>query len=138
MFTCIMKNGKILNKKVLLRERKRHTTRRVASAAMLGGVGYPVPGLGGYPIPGLGGVPHPRGVPSPRSGGYPIPGPGGVPHPDLGWGTPPARLGMGYPPDQTWDGIPPRPEMGYPPCKCRQTHRLVSKHYLSSYYVRGQ
>ena len=77
------------------------------------GGGYPIPGLGrGYPIPGHGGgYPIPslgRGVPHPRSRGtYPIPGWGeGVPHQDLGWGTPPARPGMGY---------PPRPEMGSPP-----------------------
>ena len=57
------------------------------------------------------------------------------PYLDLGWGTPPAGPGMGYPPTQTWDGVPPyldlgwgtpyldlrwgtpllRPEMGYPP-----------------------
>ena len=77
------------NKKVLLRERKRHTARRlaVASACYAGGGvtpsqvqeggtpsqvwgGYPTPGQkggtlsqvwGGYPIPGLGG------------GGYPVP-----------------------------------------------------------------
>ena len=115
------------NKRVLLRERKRHTARRVAKQvlAMLGGVsglgGYPIPGLGGYPIPGPGrGVPHPRsrkgGTPSQvREGGYPIPGPGGVPVPGLGGY--PILTWLGYPPGQTWDGLPPlpRPEMGYPP-----------------------
>ena len=113
------------NKKVLLRERKRHTARRVSSARYAGGGtpsqvqgvprprsggvpcprfqgvshprsgGYPVPGLGGYPIPGS------RGYPIPGLGEYPIPGldGGGVPHPDLVRGVPPpARPGMGYPP----------------------------------------
>ena len=66
-------------KKVLLRERKRHTARRVAStpcAALsnpdLVGGGYPVPGPGGYLIQGLG------GYPIPGLGGYPIPDPGGT------------------------------------------------------------
>ena len=115
--------------------------------------GYPVPCLGGYPIPGLGGYPisGPRGVPHPRSGG--------VPHPRSRGLSTQSRHGMGYPPGQTWDGVPPRqdlgwgtpsqtwdgvptqtwdPEMGYPPHKCGHTHRLVSKHYLPSYYVRGR
>ena len=80
------------NKKVLLRERKRHTARRVASAryADLSRGGYPVPcqvgggtpshvwggtlsQVGGDPIPGQG------GYPIPCAGGYPISGPGGVP-----------------------------------------------------------
>ena len=131
------------NKKVLLRERKRHTARRVASAryADWGGGGLPIPRSGGggthpqiqggFPVPGPGGTPSQvrgRGVPHPRSrGAYSIPGWGeGVPHQDLGWGTPPG---------QTWDGVPPDLRWG-PPRKCGQTHRLVSKHYLPSYYVR--
>ena len=102
------------NKKVLLREHKRHTARRVSSARYAGregylvpgpgrGVpgprsgegGYLVPGLGGYPDPGRGGVPSPRsgGVPHPRSGDYPIPGLGRYPIPGLG-GTP-SRPGQG-------------------------------------------
>ena len=97
------------NKKVLLRERKRHTARRVASARYA---------KGGYPVPGPGGVPHHRsggrGVPHPRSAGTL-----GTPHlPDLGWGTPPGQTWDGVPPPgQTWDGVPPpaRPGMGYPP-----------------------
>ena len=49
------------NKKVLLRERKRHTARRVGSAhyAALSRGAVPRPGLdggGGYPIPGQGGT----------------------------------------------------------------------------------
>ena len=120
------------NKKVLLRERKRHTARRVARAryADLLRVGW---GTQSHAR----GVPSPRsrGVPSLRSGGYPIPGPGGVPqpmsrggYPGLGWrvphprsrggtpsqvwwgvpGTPPSsRPGWGTPPPQTLDGVPP-------------------------------
>ena len=99
----------LLNKKVLLRECKRHTAHRIASAryATLSN------GWGGYPIQswwwGVPGVP-----PSPSRPGWGYPG---YPHhPDLGWGTPtqtwegvpppPLRPGMGYPP-QTWDGLPP-------------------------------
>ena len=105
------------NKKVLLRERKRHTARRVAStrcAALsnpdLVGGGVPGPRSGGstqskvqgVPSPRSGGVPSPRsggtpsqvwGVPHPRSRGYPIPGPGGYLIPGPG----------GYP-IQTWLG----------------------------------
>ena len=121
------------------------------------GKGVPHPRSGGYPVQGLGGtpsqvwgvphleswVPHPRsrGYPIPGLGvphldlvgGYPIPGLGGTlgtpSHPDLGWGTPPARPEMGY---------PPRPGTGYP-CKCGQTHRLVSKHYPPhTMYVGGK
>ena len=83
-------SGRILHyiyKKVLLRERKRHTARcvAVASACYSGGGVLQVPPL--LPGPGM---------------GYP------APHPDLGWGIPPTW---------TWDGVPPlpRPEMGYPP-----------------------
>ena len=75
---------------------------------------YPIPGLGGFPIPGLGGTPS-QGQGSTLSqvqGGYPtLTWMGrGVPHPDLGFGTPPARPGMGYPlpPDlRSWDGVSP-------------------------------
>ena len=80
------------NKKVLMRERKRHTARRVAStrcAALSGGWGGVTQSQiqrGGTQSQARGGtqsqvwgVPGPRsgGVPSPRSRGYPIPGPGG-------------------------------------------------------------
>ena len=97
------------NKKVLLRERKRHTVRRVASARYadlypvpcLGG--YPFPCPRGYPVPCLGGTPshiwggtpfHVWGVPHPRSGGYPVPCPG-VPHPRSGGY--PVPCSEGYP-----------------------------------------
>ena len=81
-------------KKVLLRERKRHTARRVASAryAALSNGG----GAGGYPIQSWWG-----------EGGTPIQSWWGVPkgtthHPDLARGYP------GYPPTiHTWTGVPP-------------------------------
>ena len=118
------------NKKVLLRERKRHTARRVASthyAALsnpdLVRGGYPIqtelgwgtlPPEMGYPL-AWDGVPPPLEMGNPRPGmGYP-PRPGMGYPPKLGWGTPPdlgqgiplPRPGMGYPPTQTWDGVPP-------------------------------
>ena len=73
----------ILNyKKVLLRERKRHTARRIASARYGGGWGgYPIQSWWGvlYPVMGEG-VPHTVMV----GGGYP-----GYPHhPDLAGGYP--------------------------------------------------
>ena len=74
------------NKKVLLRERKRHTARHVASTSVvLSREGYPIPGWWGTPSQD-GGYPHP-GM------GYPCPNPaGGVPHPRTVGGT------LGYPP----------------------------------------
>ena len=87
----------IKNKEVLLRERKRHTARRVASTPSAGlppkGAGYPNPVLtGGYTHPFLAG------------GGYPHPvlvGGGGNPNPNL----------AGLPPVWDWSlaGIPPPP-----------------------------
>ena len=134
-----------LNKKVLLRERKRYTALCVASTCyaalsnpdlvwgvphpdLVGGVPHPDLVVGGTPSrPGGRGVPHPdlvRGsTPSKPGQGLPQ-----VPpyHPDLGWGTPPTI--------QTWSGgtlgtphhldlvggvpqVPPpsRPGMGYIP-----------------------
>ena len=106
----------IINKKVLLRERKRHTARRVTStpSAVLtrggtpsqvqiqtGGtpsqvqvqtVGYPHPLDGGYPHPAL-------------DVGYPLPGQGRYLHPALDGGdvgTPHPMMGV----------PPPRPVMG--------------------------
>ena len=101
------------NKKVLLRELKRHTARRIVSARYAGGGGTLSPGRG-YPISGLGGTPSQvQGVPHPRSGGYPVPGWGGPCARSRGY---PSRPGMGYPLGQTWDGVTPaRPGMGYPP-----------------------
>ena len=111
-------------KKVLLRERKRHTARRVVSARYAalsygwgrstpsspgGGGGGVTPGtphhpdLAGGHHPGLAGGHHPDLA----GGGYP-----GYPHPDLGWGTPPPTdLGQGT-----------------PPCKCEQTENTTFPH----------
>ena len=81
------------NKKVLLRECKRHTARHIANACFADG----------------GMVPHPVLD-------------GGVPHHDLGWGYPPsARCGtpqsrprMWYPlPIWTWAGVLPHPDLGW-------------------------
>ena len=104
-------------KKVLLRERKRHTARRVVSTPSV--VLTPPSWPGGVPcwgVPYLGtlqqGTPYPgRGVPylgTPWQG---------TPHPDLArgyptlvppWqGTPQLDL-AGYPPGWTWQGTPPR------------------------------
>ena len=116
-----------IHKKVLLRERKRHTARRVAALPgwwrggypvqvwMVGGTpsqvcGVPWPGLdgGGYPVPGVGGYPDlARGYP-----GYPLY------HPDLARVPPPPTpdLGGGTPYHPDLDGVPHlRPEMGSPP-----------------------
>ena len=85
----------ILNKKVLVRERKRHTARRVAS---------PWPRRGGY-LPWDN--PHPdlaREVPT-LAGGY------------LPWGNPPSRPGQGVPTlaRGTYCGQPlPSPQGRYP------------------------
>ena len=76
----------IRNNKVLLRERKRHTGRRVASGCYAdlspdgGGVPHPVLDSGGCPIQSLWGWGTPQGTP------IPIPALilDGVPHPDLG------------------------------------------------------
>ena len=92
------------NKKVILRERKRHTARRVASAryADLSWGGYPISGPGGYPILCPVGVPRSREVPHPRSGGVSHPMSGGVPHPMSGGYPIPCPGGT---PSQVW-GVP--------------------------------
>ena len=91
-----------LNKKVLLRERKRHTARRVVStpSVLAGGVPDQLPPPGGTrtPDPPWGGTQTPdppRGVPGPQTppggrSGYP---PGGSGYPPGGLGTPPGGLG---------------------------------------------
>ena len=126
------------HKKVLLRERKRHTARRIASARYVGGV-YLIQSWWGYPrypptiqtwpgwiplVPSRPGMGYPPTiktwdrVPSPPS----RPGIGYPPqHPDLGWGTPNHRPGMGY----------------SPPPKVEQTHtceNIISRRT----YVRGR
>ena len=104
----LFNEGKFMsNKKVLLRERKGHTARRVASAcyADLSRGRYPISGLGGYPIPGLGGypVPCPGGETPSQVWGDPIPGPGGGTQSQVWGGTPPTRPGMGNPPKMLTD-----------------------------------
>ena len=125
-----------INKKVLLRERKRHTARRVASAryaALSRGEGtLPHPRVGGYPIPGW------RGYPSHVLivGEYPIPGwgvswpgldvGGTTHHPDLAGGYPPSsRPGCSTPP-------PSRPGWGTPPHHPDLARRVVPWVPLSS------
>ena len=131
-------------KKVLLRERKRLTARRVASARYAalspdmgggGSVPHPVMDGRGYPIQswtGDGGTPSSLGQWVPiqswmREG---VPHPvldGGVPHPVLdggGVGTP-SSFGWGYSshPDLGWEyprldlglGTPPHPDLGWVP-----------------------
>ena len=120
------------NKKVILRESKRHTARRVASTRY---AALSNPDLvGGYPIqtwlgvppsrPGQGGTPSRPGQGVPPTGmGYPPPEMGYPPN----WDGVPLRPGMGYSsrpgteyPPQTWDRVPrPRPGMGYPPLDLR-------------------
>ena len=98
-------------KKVLLRERKRHTARRVASAryAALS----PNLGGGGYPIQSWTGEPCKLGYPHlswpetwPGWGVYPISGPG--------WGSTPSqiRMGGGAPSSPGWGRGYPHPDLG--------------------------
>ena len=116
MVTYSFRSSKIIfNKKVLLRERKRHTARRVVSTPSVVLPGYP-PQAGGVPDLGtpLGGVPDPGtppgGVPGP---GYPpggyltrVPPPGGY----LTWVPPPGGVpDTGTPPGGVPDRTPPSP-----------------------------
>ena len=111
------------NKKVLLRERKRHTDRRVASTryAALPGVGTPTPvGVPPPPASWMGYPPRPAGwgTPPPASWmGYPPGQLDGVPPPASWMGYPPASW-MGYPPPASWMGTPPRP------LRCELTDKL--------------
>ena len=114
------KNPKLENKKVLLRERKRHSTHCVAVASACysrGGVPrIPPQTWDGVPPWTWDGVTPSTwtwdGVPPYLDLGWgtPLPGPemGYPPYLDLGWGTPLPGPGMGYQPR-------PRTEMGYPP-----------------------
>ena len=93
-----------LSKKVLLRERKRHTYRGVSSTPSV--VLY----RGGIPC---GGVPHPKWGGTP---GYSLSGPGrGTPHPRLDGGMPHPRLDEGTHRGWTWLGYPPSDLAGVPP-----------------------
>ena len=122
------------NKKVLLRERKRHTARCVASAryaalsngegvtpASYGGGGTPTSHGGvshsvivvgrGYPIPSWWGEPHQvmGGIPSSHGCGGTW---DGVPlHPDLWWGTPLPQTWNRSPPDL--GQRTPHPDLGW-------------------------
>ena len=103
----------LCHKKVLLRERKRHTARRCSNG---GGEFTPSsPSRGrGVPHPVLARGANPQtwdGVPTSRTGrGYhPIQTWDGVPTPVQTWdGVPPQSRRIGYPPQS-------RPGMGYPP-----------------------
>ena len=110
------------NKKVLLRERKRHTARRVASTPYVVLSGYPP--QAGYPparVTPLARVPSPARV-SPRPGYPPPAGPDRVP-PRAGLGRVPPRLPHGI-----LGNVAKHYGIRVPPC--RQTDRHVSKHYL--------
>ena len=112
-----------MNKKVLLRERKRHTARRVASTTYVVLTGYPparVPPQPGYP-PGQG-TPLAR---VPPSQGPPTRVP---PQP----GSPPARvppLARVPPPGWTWQGTPPAGPGRVPPRLLHGILGNVAKHY---------
>ena len=140
-----------INKKILLRERKRHTAHRVLStpSAVLSrrGRGIPHHWTGGGGTPSLTGVPPILtwwGFPIP-GWGYPIPDQGTpssgpsqhIPPPPAGpgWGTPWEGTwdqSLGYTPERTWDqsryyGM----EMGYTPPRVRtdkQTETITFPH----------
>ena len=102
----------LIYKKVLLRERKRHTARRVASAryaALCNGGGGTHLRSGGTPSQvWVGGTPSQvRGVPHLRSGW------GGVPHPRSRWGVPHFKSGFGGYPISGWGGTLSQ-DRGYP------------------------
>ena len=117
---------RITNKKVLLRERKRHTARRVTSARYAALCNGGVPWVGGTPSQ-VGGTPSQvGGYPISGPGGYPILGQGGYPISGRGypisvlgvhWVPPPYRPGWGVPwvtpyPDLRWGTPLLRPGMG--------------------------
>ena len=131
----------ITNKKVLLRERKRHTARRVVSTPSVVLTGYRPDLAGGYPT----GVPPPTGYPP---AGYPLAGypPSRVP-PGWTWqGTPPgvcpmafcemlqSIMGYGYPfrclPHGILGNVAKHYGIWVPPWTDRWKDRHVSKHYL--------
>ena len=116
---------------------------RCVSVQLLGGGGYPIPGLRGYPIPGLDGGRYPSqvwmvgGTPSQvwMVGGYPgqvwmvgeyhIPGLDGLGVPRTGWHTPNHHDWMGYPPPHNWMGYTPHDWMGYPPSPHQHSEQLL-------------
>ena len=89
------------NKKVLLRERKRHTDRRLSSTPSVNRSGVPPPPSG---YPPQSGYPPCRGTPHPGLlGGYPH------------QGTPPSGYPPSeYPPIQVWQGGTPQSDGGIP------------------------
>ena len=126
---------RVYNKKILLRERKRHTARRLACARFAdwrGGGWYPIQSWTGG-----GGLSHPvldwgGGGVTPSSLGWGVPQ--GTPHSRSaqGWGVPrsadggtQSSLGWGYPPRSGWgvphpvlDGGTPHPDLGWgTPCQ---------------------
>ena len=117
-----------LNKKVLMRERKRHTARHVASTPYVVLTGYPpCPDLaGGVPtwVPPQQGTPPGwtwQGIPPLDLAGYPPP-PGRVPHPrlDLAGYPLPQLVLAGYPPTGVcpmafWEMLQSIMGYGYPP-----------------------
>ena len=152
------------NKKVLLRERKRHTDRGVASTryAAPGGGGGGTHARGGYPrqVPPAGGRGYPRWAPSCHGGDggtlgrRPLPERGTparqapLPWPRMGYPPPPVPgMGMGYSP-VSWMGYHPHLELGWgtppsagwgtPPPPRDVNWHTNWKHYLLSYYVRGR
>ena len=103
-----------INKKVLLRERKRHTDCSVSSTPSVTWVGVPPPPQQGYP-------------PARSDRGY------------LRWGTPPGQVWWGY---LRWGipsrGTPPEPGWGTPPpLSCGLTNKVKLLPPVS-YYVRGR
>ena len=127
-----------MNKKVLLREHKRHTARRIAVASACYSRGE-VPGV--PPPPWRWGTPLSKGgvspTPCPRLGYLPVHPRFGYP-PVQGWGTPLYKAGSGYPPIQGWIGYPPRQGwigMGYPPKVNRQTFPSINITFPRTTYV---
>ena len=118
------------NKKVLLRERKRHTARRVLSTPSVVLPGYPPSWPGGVPYqggpylgtpwqgtpvagPGLGGPD--QGTPPPQQG---------TPQPDLAGGVPDQGTSPGRVPPTPLAGYPPGPYLGNPPGKVPPPSRV--------------
>ena len=97
----------LLNRKVLLRERKRHTARRVDALCPDGGT---ISGPdGGYPHPVLtGGYPHPiqtGDVPPSGRMGYPLSGRMGITPIRKDRGTPCQWMGYPPPPVEVWNAL---------------------------------
>ena len=116
------------SKKVLLRERKRHTARRVVNtpSVVLSGHPPPLTWLGGYPVGG-----YPIWVP-PLPGYPPRAGPGRVPPPGCPmafWEMLQSIMGYGYPPGcpmAFWEMLQSIMGYGYPP----PPPPGVDRHYL--------